>query len=249
MARETNGIFFMLPSVETNLVRGDKRRYELEAMRAYRPDLRARIEVLADRDRYPLRTLLWKVISDLNPYNPNSARVIEMRVHFSLDPQQFVRQVRQEQQKAVVYLQYLAEAEKALAEGAELRRQEADPRWQANYDLIYAQLVAYQARIYEYGASLEAFIQNPKIVPPTKAPNLKLVHWDITTRKKVLTEEAQPYIDRSTVMFQECISNHPGTPWAARAQWELDRGFGVDLVPDYDPPYRTVSNPIPVPKL
>ncbi len=250
LARETNGIFFMLPSVETNLVRGDKRRYELEAMRAYRPDLRARLEVLADRERYPLRTLLWQVISDLNPYNAQSARVIEMRVHFSLEPQAFAQQVRQEQQKAVLYLRYLAEAEKALADGAELRRQEADPRWQANYDLIYAQLIAYQARIYEYGATLEAFLQKPKVAPLTKAPNLRLVHWDITTRQQTLTGEiAQPYIDRSRELFLQCISNHPGTPWAARAQWELDRGFGVDLVPDYDPPYIEVSNPMPVPKL
>ncbi|MCO6459685.1 MAG: VWA domain-containing protein [Pirellulaceae bacterium] len=250
MARETNGIFFMLPSVESNLVRGDKRRYELEAMRAYRPDLRARLDVMADRDRYPLRTLLWKVISDLNPYNPQSAQVIELRVEFSIDPAAFLAQARREQEKAIIYLRYLAEAEKALAEAARLRQQEANPRWQGNYDLIFAQIVAYQARVYEYGASLEAFIQNPKVVPLTKSPNLRLVNWDITTRKQTLTGDiAQPYIDRATDMFNEVIRNHPGTPWAARADWELKRGFGVDVVPDYEPPYVEVSNPIPVPKL
>jgi hypothetical protein len=250
LARETNGIFFMLPSVETNLVRGDKRRYELEAMRAYRPDLRARIDVLADRDRYPLRTLLWTVISDLNPYNPQSARVIEMRVEFSLDPATFLQQARREQEKAILYLRYLAEAEKVLAQADHVRQQEANPRWQGNYDLIYAQTIAYQARIFEYGASLEAFIQNPKIVPLTKSPNLRLVNWDITTRKQTLTGDiSQPYIDRATELFKAVIQNHPGTPWAARADWELKRGFGVDVVPDYEPPYIQVSNPIPVPIL
>ena len=41
----------------------------------------------------------------------------------------------------------------------EARQHEASPRWQANYDLLYAQLIAYQARMYEYGAYLEEFLQ------------------------------------------------------------------------------------------
>src|SRR5690606_11507079 len=43
LAQQTGGIFFMLPSVEAKLVRKEeKRRYELEAMRAYQPDIRSR---------------------------------------------------------------------------------------------------------------------------------------------------------------------------------------------------------------
>ena len=41
MARETNGVFFMLPTVEPNLVRvKQKIKYDMEALRPYRPDLR-----------------------------------------------------------------------------------------------------------------------------------------------------------------------------------------------------------------
>ena len=65
----------------------------------------------------------------------------------------------------------------------------------------------------------------------------------------IRTEEAKPYIDRAKVLFKEIQEVHPGSPWAARAAWELRRGFGVDLHPDYHAPYKTVSNPIPVPKL
>ncbi|MCH5377836.1 MAG: hypothetical protein JJ992_28100, partial [Planctomycetes bacterium] len=85
MARETGGIFFMLPSLESNLVRGEKRKYELDLMRPYRPDLRKREDALADRDKYPLRAMIWRCIYDLNPYRSNEiSRQIEMRVHFSL---------------------------------------------------------------------------------------------------------------------------------------------------------------------
>jgi hypothetical protein len=50
-------------------------------------------------------------------------------------------------------------------------------------------------------------------------------------------------------MFQEVIANHPSTPWAARAEFELKRGFGCELIPDYDGPHPTPTGPIiPVPK-
>jgi hypothetical protein len=237
MARETNGVFFMLPSVETNLVGAEKHQYELEAMRPYRPDLRSRQEVFVDRDKYPLRSLIWKVISDLNPHNPSARGAVEMRVEFSLDRAEFAQQVRQEQQKAKMHLQYMAEAEKALAAGKKLRDQEVEPRWRANYDVIYAQLVAYQARMYEYGVALEVILREPKTAPLMRGTD-RLVHWDIGTVKQTRTEESKPYIDRATDLFKEIQETHPGTPWAARAAWEIRRGFGVDLHPDYENPYN-----------
>ena len=254
IAQQTGGIFFMLPSVETNLVRGnaDKRRYQLEAMYPYQPDLRSRLVQFVDRDRYPLRTFLWKVVSDLNPYRPEVAEIIEVRMAFSRNPQQFVQQVRESQAKAKVYLDYLATTQLVLEEASEHRRQEVSPRWMANYDLIHAQVIAYQARIYEYGASLEAFLQNPKIVPLSRPPNLTLSHWDVVTRKETITGPiSQPYVDKATELFELVISRHPGTPWAERAAQELKRGYGIDLRPDYDPPPRPrVSGPvIPIPKL
>ena len=250
IVRETNGIFFMLPSKEASIVRGEKRRYELEAMRTYRPDLRPRIECLADRDNAVLRHGLWQVINDLNPYNEEAAKIIVMQVHFSPDPQTFLRQARQQQQKAVIYLNYLARATAAVEQIADARAKETDPRWMANYDLLHAQLVAYQARIYEYGARLEYFIQNPKLVPLQKAPNLTLVHWDVHVQPELVAEDtSRPYIEKANQLFQIVVDNHPGTPWAARAALEMRRGYGVDLIPDYDGPHPPASGRVRIPKL
>ena len=68
LARETNGVFFMLPSAEAELVGRYKEKYDMEALRPYRPDLRAKVEVLTDRGEFPLRSLIWQVIQDLNPH-------------------------------------------------------------------------------------------------------------------------------------------------------------------------------------
>lgn len=250
MARETGGVFFLLPSIETNLVRGEKQRYELEQMRPYVPDLRSRLEVIQDRDNSQMRMLLWQVINDLNPYNPQISKAIEMRMGFSPKPDEFVRQAVESQIQARAYLPYLARAQKALEKIRPLREREAAPRWQANYDLMYAQLIAYQARIFEYGAYLEWFMKNPKVVPLTKSPNLTLTHWEIHTRKELLRpEESQSYIDLADELFEAVIHEHPGTPWAARAKDEQVRGYGVGLVPVYEPPYPQPSGPLqPIPK-
>ena len=78
----------MLPSVETRLVRGnvDKRRYQLEALRPYLPDMRSRLEQVQERDKVPLRSLIWKVIFDLNPYNRDVAKIIEIRMSLFAEP-------------------------------------------------------------------------------------------------------------------------------------------------------------------
>lgn len=254
LARETNGIFFMLPSVESQLAgRQNKQHYELEALRPFIPDLRSRIEVFADRNKYPLRQVIWKVISDLNPYNPASKDVVELQLSgFSLQRPQLIAQIRENQQKAKLLLRYMAEAEKALESGRRLREQEADPRWQANYDLIYAQLVAYQARIYEYGVGLEAFLQNwqaeAQKTPRTRG-NLFLVHWDARTRAQTLTKESEPYQLRATELLMAVQEQFPGTPWAARARYEVNRGYGIYCFPDYDMRIKNVKNPIKPPNL
>jgi hypothetical protein len=253
MGHETGGIFFMLPSLESNLVRGEKRKYELEAMRMYLPDIRSRQEVYADIEKSELRMSLMKnVIYKLNPYDPEVAKIIVMRVDFSRDLPTLIRQIDHECAKATIYGTYLAMVEKEMERLKEKRRHEDSPRWQANYDLIYAQIVAYQARMYEYRAALLQFKANPKVVPLTKPPNLTHTGWDIATRKETITQEVKPYMERATAMFQAVINDHPGTPWAARAEYELKRGFGIHLVPEYHGPYRSVppgTQLIPVPKM
>lgn len=253
MSRETGGVFFMLPSLEAAIHRGEKRKYELEAMQAFRPDLRSRIETIAERDETPLQVMLWTVISDLNPYNPKVSEIIEMRVRFSPDPKTFVQQARTEQKKALIYLDYLARVQKVLEDQRSLRDSNDSIRWRANYDLIYAQVIAFQARVYEYGAYLEYFLNNPKSAEAIKGTR-KFVGWHITIRRPLLDEpKSGPYVKKATELFEEVANNYPGTPWAALAEKEMNQGYGVDLVSIYDPIIRGGGGgggkPIPIPKL
>ena len=254
IARESGGIFFMLPTIEKELVGGeaDKRRYELQAMKPYLPDLDSRQKQLAMRNDYPLRSFIWQVIVNLNPLNEETAKIIELDLTFPREPDRFLVRARQEQEKAKIYINYLANTQAVLEEAYPFREDELNARWQANYDLIYAQLIAYQARVYEYGAALETFIRNPKQVPQMMPPNRRLVRWDLRNRLELSAEEiSRPYINRASELFEKVIELHPGTPWAERAAEELKRGFGLEVMPVYRAPPRPTPNAprIPIPKL
>jgi hypothetical protein len=254
IALETGGIFFMLPSPEIDLVERDDRKYALAALRPYLPDLGPRDQYLASRDASLLRSTLWKVINDLNPYDPQKTKIIELRMQFSADPAAFAAEAREELDKAAIYVTYLDAAEKALAEQRRTRDGDPLPRWRANYDLLYAQVMAYKVRIYEYGAYLTEFLKQPKPVPLRMPPNLTLGRWDVAHRSQTTTGElTAETIEKSAKLFQQIVAEHAGTPWAARAEWELARGFGIELqeiyYPPPSPPGPGVRVTIPIPKL
>ena len=122
LARETGGVYFMLPSLETTVVRGEKRRYQLEQMKSYKPDLRSRAVIDQDNADSLLIVRMNQVINTLNPYNPQVQPHIEMRIHFSPDPATFAKQVQQEKVKAAQYVMYLDRAGKSLRVGRNDRR-------------------------------------------------------------------------------------------------------------------------------
>jgi hypothetical protein len=242
MARETGGMFLMLPSPEARVFRRDATKFDFEWMRPYLPDLRSREEYAQERDYNPMRAVIWKVINDLNPYKPEIAKYINLAYSFPADPGARSRAIDVELTKAKMYVEYLNAAEKAMRDNLRNRDREKSPRWRAHFDLILAQIIAYRARVYEYGVYLTAFKANPKPSdPPT--PTRALRDWNVAERKRVFGGTlTQPDIDEATMRFTEIMREYPNTPWATRAKFELARGFGIELMAEYYNP-----NPKPDP--
>ncbi len=261
LAHQTGGIFFMLPSLESNLVRGEKRKYELEAMRGFQPDLRSREAILRDRDMSELRKVIFTIVNrDLNPWDEQQRPKVEMRRHWAPDFQKFKQQAAVELAKAKGYIEYLDAAAKKLEQIKRLRNEEPELRWRANYDMLYAQLLAYKVRMFEFGAFFEEFCRNPRSAPMTKQAEwlgkrqtVTLIYWNLTTRKQMLTEEITgSTLAKAKELLTQVAKDYPGTPWAARANWEIRRGFGVDVYPYYEGPFDEIpkgQKQIPVPKL
>lgn len=242
MARETGGMFLMLPSPEARVFRRDATKFDFEWMRPYLPDLRSREDYAQERDYNPMRAVIWKVINDLNPYKPEIAKYINLDQRFPAAPAELHKNIDIELTKAKMYIEYLNAAEKAMLSNVRNRDREKSPRWRAHFDLILAQLIAYRARVYEYGVYLTAFKANPKPSDPA-TPTRKLGAWEVAERKRVYGGSlTQPDIDEATRRFTEIMREYPNTPWATRAKFELARGFGIELMADYYNP-----NPKPNP--
>ena len=124
-----------------------------------------------------------------------------------------------------------------------MRDREKSPRWRAHYDLILAQIVAYKARVYEYGAYLTMFKVNPKPFDPPTA-NRVLRRWDLRERGPDRgRQDHEAAGRRRDESFHAIIAEYAGTPWATRAEYELSPRFRHRSGADYFNP-----NPPPEPR-
>lgn len=257
MAKETGGIFFMLPGKEDNLAGAgslEERKFDLLDMREYLPDLSARMEYARDRDTSKFRNAQWQVIVTLNPHLDKELNMQEHR--YSLDPATFSTQGKTTFERALRAMGMLNQAVKILDDVKKLRDKEQSQRWRANYDLMHAQCLAYRVRLFQLLISLDAH-QKEKPVPKNPRNNFWDIHRVATLQEpdkqqvqatKVDTKELKRQNEQAKVEFQEVIKNHPRTPWARRAQWEMSHGFGMKFVESFwDPRYQATDIKLPKP--
>jgi len=277
IARETGGIFFVLPGEETTLVgmgANDRRMYDFLAMREYQPDLLARPAYVHQRSASRFRTVLWNVISTLNPnedkllFSAHDPQLSLKNEHFKLLPAEFRQDALAEVGKAARSMNLCQVAIGELEAIKSLRSQEASLRWRASYDLALAQLYVFRLRLYQY---LLAMDQHANNMPAPKNP--KSNEWNFWWGGKPLIPD-EPQFDRLAKAFQmkmtrdeylemvkteetaavermqAVVTDHPGTPWAQRAQTELNLGFGFNVGDRlWDPSGRRSEAAMRVPKL
>ncbi|MCH7686699.1 MAG: VWA domain-containing protein, partial [Planctomycetes bacterium] len=173
LAKETNGIFFVLPGEEENLAgRGaqDRRKYHFLDMKEYEPSLQSRRDYRQERASSEFRRTLWNVIVALNPNKheqlPKNDPLLNIRqLHYSVNLQEFRSQAAQEAGKAARAMVLLNQVIPTLEKLQPLRDKESSERWRANYDLIKAQCIAFRVRLFQY---LLAMDQHANANPPPK---------------------------------------------------------------------------------
>src|SRR5690606_13579439 len=91
--------------------------------------------------------------------------------------------------KMITYIRYLDQAIEAVEKGSDLRDDSTSLRTQANYDLLYGQLLAYRARAFEYGAYLTEFVKAPRLPAPPAQPYLEFRGWRLETQEQLAAEQ------------------------------------------------------------
>lgn len=245
ISKQTGGIFFMLPGNEDNLAGAgsfEQRKFDMLDMKEYLPDLSSRMEYEKARDASKFRHTQWKVITTLNPFKDSELNMQEH--HYSIDSAVFATQGKTTFERAMRAMGMLNEATKLLDSVKKLRDKEPSERWRANYDLMHAQCLSYRVRLFQLLLSLD---QHQKNKPKPK--DEKNNEWDIHRTPQLLepdkeqikltkvdVDELKRQNETARAEYQAVIENHPRTPYARRAEWELQYGFGMKFAEVYRNP-------------
>ena len=208
-------------------VRQREKAYRIADLKEYMPDYKSRNAYMADRGNSALRRTLGDIIQATRWDNAPEGRHFYPR-HFPIDPSLMVPAANEAGQLATQRLKLLLEIQAKLESMQKLRDREPEKRWQANYDLMLAQIVTYQIKSYEYRACLEEMVTKPP--RPKVMPSADLVvEWEMnhSRDRKAAKEKTEKKYVEATQLLKDVIARHPKTPWADLAQDELNRGFGV----------------------
>ena len=222
LTKDSGGIYFLLPSEEFMRIRQREQAYSIVQLKEYLPEYDNRMVYVQNRTASDLRRSLYQIIA-----NPKD---FIYRRDFPIDPGELTQAAAQEGEKATLKLNSLLEVQKRLESLAKLRDREPERRWQAHYDLILAQTVAFQVKAYEYRALMAQIIKKPPTPSKLPTPDLAIT-FVVDHAKEPLapkSETAKKYAEAKKLL-EDVIAKHPKTPWADLAQDTLDRGFSVKL--------------------
>lgn len=257
LVKESGGIYFMLQSEEKDLVGAAarlQRKFDDIRMKQYEPGLEPVRDYVRKRDASDFRKIIWQVILRLNPHLDGE---LNIAWHYPIGIEEFKTQGKQQFQRAVRALQLMNTAITELEKLRPSRELEPDLRWRASYDLVYAQLLAYRVRLFQYLLAMDNHVTtNPKPRDP------KSNHWqrDFTTTMLQPTEQQiraagvdaeqlEMQRKKALEMYDFIIREHPGTPWAQRAEQEKRWGFGIKFSDHFwDPRYNDPAVLAKVPK-
>jgi len=222
LTKDSGGICFLLPSEEFMRVRQREQAYSIVQLKEYMPEYDNRMVYVQNRTAKELRRSIFQIITETKGFI--------YRHEFSIDPGELVQAAIQEGDKATGKLKLLLKVQDHLEKLRNLRDREPERRWQAHYDLMLAQTVAFQVKAFEYRALMAQIIQKQPVPSKLPTPDLAITFVVDHAKEPLATKNltAKKYLEAKRLL-EDVIAKHPKTPWADLAQDTLDRGFSVKL--------------------
>jgi hypothetical protein len=221
LVKQTGGIYFLLPTEESFRLRRREKAYSIGTLKELVPDYASRVEYVKRRNDSELRRSMYEIIQTTKSY--------PFTLKFPVDLGVMIPRANAAMAEADTRLNSLMAIQKRLEALQRLRDREPDKRWQASYDLLLAQIVAYQVKAVEYRACLEEMVRTK--ARPKQTPDLPRldVWWGFqhTSERKAPREKTAKKYAEAERLLRQVIGRYPNTPWADLAQDELDRGLGV----------------------
>ncbi len=218
LTAETGGIFFIADDAV-----GEK--WDPQIMRQYVPDYRPQAaymkQLQMNTAKQALVAAAQQVLSEEVPV-PQRA--------FQANNDNILREQITEAQKPLAVLDYFLERTNMLLEAGEKHRDKLDSdRWRASYDLAMGRILAMRVRAFGYNAVLAEMKSNPK---PFTNPESN--QWRLEPSSTINAgANVRRMKDRALEYLNRVITEHPGTPWAYLAKFELRDPLGWEWVEDH----------------
>ena len=222
LTKDSGGIYFVLPSEEFMRMSQREKAYSITQLKEYLPEYDNRLTYLEKRNSSPLRQMVHAIVLEGTNFI--------YRRNFPIEPEDLVKAALEEGEKAGLKLNFLLDVQKRLEGLAKVRDRDPEKRWQAHYDLMLAQTVAFQVKAYEYRALMASIVKAPPAPKRQPGPDL-MITWVVDHAKAPLAPPnatAKKYAEAERLLKQVII-RHPKTPWADLAQDAINRGLSVVL--------------------
>lgn len=215
LVKETGGIYFLLEGEETLRLRRVERRYSFRTLQGYQPDFGDRHAYLASRKHSELQRTLAEIIEAVGATPPLPLRLPAEpdRIRMAID-------------EADRRLGEFAGHEAKLRAAGPARNREPSKRWQANYDLMLAQVASSRVIIREYRDGLEELIQRR----PAGREEIIVTRTCVASpsgERKSRGDEVEATRLEAEGLLRSVSERHPETPWADLAREILDRGLST----------------------
>jgi len=218
LCRETGGVCYLLHQ-------RDPPTYDYKKMfPAYAPELASREEIAARNRANPVRGRLMEIVAAWNVIDARG------RVEHTFKNDETLRERVTASIAAVdARLALVNNSIKRLWDLGEVPAKHSPKRWQANRDLMWAQLNKLRFQLTQYRRTLVMLLDGNAISPPGE------LGWRISRQhrprlrgdvKTVLAEKK-----RIEALFRKVIKTHAKTPWAAFAASEVKHIGGYAVLP------------------
>jgi hypothetical protein len=222
LTKDSGGIYFILPSEEFMRLKQREDAYSITQLKEYLPEYDNRMIYAEKRNSSQLRQTMHAIVLE--------GRNFIQRRDFPTDIQELTKAAFEEGSKATVKLNALIQIQATLESLAKAREREPEKRWQAHYDLMLAQTVAFQVKAYEYRALMASIVNAPPI-PKGQPIGDSIITWRVDHSTRPLapkSETAKKYAEAERLL-KTVIARHPKTPWGDLAQDLINTGFSVQL--------------------
>ena len=222
LTKDSGGIYFVLPSEEFMRARQREKAYSITQLKEYLPEYDNRMTYIEKRNASAMRQTLHAIVLE-------GQKFLYER-NFPIETQELQQKALEEGQKATLKLNALLAIQERLQALHKVRDREPEKRWQAHYDLMLAQTVAFEVKAYEYRALMASIVKQPPLPKNQPGPDL-MITWVVDHAREPLApknETAKKYLEAKRLL-EAVIASHPKTPWADLAQDTIDRGFSVKL--------------------